>query len=78
MTSCYGSSAITDELFDVIQQNITKALYLADGSAKQQYENLKENGYYSNIIAGNLSQQININSVQVQMLQPCSSCLSVI
>lgn len=49
----------------VIQANITKALYLADGSAKRQYENLKENSYYSNIIAGNISQQINIDSVAV-------------
>lgn len=51
----------------VIQGNITKALYLADGSAKQQYENLKENGYYSNIIAGNISQQISIDSVTVNI-----------
>jgi conjugative transposon TraK protein len=51
----------------VIQRNITKALYLADGSAKQQYENLKENGYYSNIIAGNISQQISIDSVAVSV-----------
>ena len=34
----------------VIQYNITKALYLADVSAKRQYDNLKENGYYSNLI----------------------------
>src|SRR5690606_15440163 len=27
----------------VIQRNITKALYLADESAKRQYDNLKEN-----------------------------------
>ncbi len=49
----------------VIQANITKALYLADGSAKRQYENLKENSYYSNIIAGNISQQISIDSIAV-------------
>jgi len=49
----------------VIQQNITKALYLADGSAKRQYENLKENGYYSNIIAGNISQQITVDSISL-------------
>lgn len=47
----------------VIQGNITKALYLADGSAKRQYENLKESGYYSNIIAGNISQQISVDSI---------------
>jgi conjugative transposon TraK protein len=51
----------------VIQRNISKALYLADGSAKQQYENLKENGYYSNIIAGNISQQISIDSVALNI-----------
>ncbi len=51
----------------VIQSNITKALYLADGSAKQQYENLKENGYYSNVIAGNISQTISIDSVGVNI-----------
>ncbi|MDH7459868.1 conjugative transposon protein TraK [Chitinophagaceae bacterium 26-R-25] len=51
----------------VIQRNITKALYLSDASAKRQYENLKESGYYSNVIAGNISQQISIDSVQVSV-----------
>ena len=50
----------------VIQSNITKALYLADASAKRQYDNLKENGYYSNLIAGNISQEVSIDSVKVQ------------
>lgn len=50
----------------VIQGNITKALYLADQSAKRQYQDLKESGYYSNIIAGNISQTITIDSVGVQ------------
>src|SRR5688572_3248456 len=39
-----------------IQSNIKKALYLADASAKKQYDNLRENGYYANIISGNISQ----------------------
>lgn len=47
----------------VIQANITKALYLADATAKQQYDNLKENGYYSNLISGNISQEITMDSV---------------
>ena len=47
----------------VIQTNITKALYLADASAKQQYDNLKENGYYSNLMAGNISQEMQADSV---------------
>lgn len=47
----------------VIQSNITKALYLADGTAKQQYDNLKENGYYTNIISGNISQEMQADSI---------------
>jgi conjugative transposon TraK protein len=53
----------------VIQGNIAKALYLADGSAKRQYEDLKENGYYSNIITANISQQIVVDSVAVNINQ---------
>ncbi len=49
----------------VIQSNITKALYLADASAQTAYKNLKESGYYSNIISGNISQQISIDSIAV-------------
>lgn len=49
----------------VINANISRALYLADGSAKTQYDNLKETGYYANIISGNISQQISIDSIQV-------------
>ncbi len=51
----------------VIQANITKALYLADNSAKQQYDNLKENGYYSNLISGNISQEIQVDSIEINI-----------
>lgn len=51
----------------VIETNISKALYLADASAKRQYENLKENGYFSNIIAGNISQQISVDSIEINI-----------
>jgi conjugative transposon TraK protein len=51
----------------VIQSNLTKALYLADESAKKEYDNLSENGYYANIIAGNISQQIHEDSVNVDL-----------
>lgn len=50
----------------VIQSNVVKALYLADASAKAQYENLKESGFYTSIISGNISQQIDVDSVQIQ------------
>ncbi len=53
----------------VIQSNLTKALYLADASAKRAYDNLKENGYYANVISGNISQQINIDSIQLDLNQ---------
>lgn len=49
----------------VIQSNINKALYLADGSAKQQYDNLKENSYYTNIISGNVSQTVDADSILI-------------
>lgn len=51
----------------VIKSNITKALYLADDSAKRIYDNLKENGYYSGIISGNISQTISIDSIQIDI-----------
>jgi len=49
----------------VIKQNLSKALYLADGSAKKVYDSLSVSGYYSGIIAGNISQRIHVDSVQV-------------
>lgn len=51
----------------VIKSNISKALYLADASAKVQYDNLRENGYYSSIISGNISQDIEVDSVTLNM-----------
>lgn len=51
----------------VIQSNITKALYLADASAKRAYDNLKEAGYYTDVISGNISQRIKIDSIQVDV-----------
>ena len=49
----------------VISANITRALYLADASAKRMYDNLKEGGYYANIISGNISQQITVDSISL-------------
>jgi conjugative transposon TraK protein len=49
----------------VIQSNINKSLYLVDASAKQQYDDLKENGYYSNLISGNISQEIEADSISI-------------
>jgi conjugative transposon TraK protein len=49
----------------VIKANITKAMYLADASAKRQYDNLRESGYYASVISGNISQRIKVDSVAV-------------
>lgn len=50
-----------------IQANITKALYLADGTAKRVYDDLKENGYYAGLISGNVNQTIVVDSVMVDI-----------
>jgi conjugative transposon TraK protein len=52
-----------------IQASITKALYMADKSAKVTYDNLKEQGYYNNLVSGNISQTIEVDSVQVDINQ---------
>lgn len=54
----------------VIKAHITKALYLADGTAKAQYDNLNESGYYSNLQSANTSQQVEEpDSIQVNIDQ---------
>lgn len=47
----------------VIAANIGKALYLADGSAKRVYDNLKEAGYFDNLISANISQRLRVDSI---------------
>src|SRR5882724_11527142 len=57
----------------VIENNITKALYLADASAKRQYVDLKESRYYSNIISGNISQEIVMDSIRIDIINTHST-----
>lgn len=49
----------------VIAGHIGQALYLADESAKRQYDNLKESGYFNGLIAGNISQHLEADSIVV-------------
>lgn len=51
----------------VIEENIGKALYLADGTARKQYQDLKESNYYSNVISGNISQRITVDSISLDL-----------
>jgi conjugative transposon TraK protein len=53
----------------VIDENIAKALYLSDASAKQQYDNLKEKGFFTSLVSGNISQDILVDSVAVNLDQ---------
>lgn len=50
-----------------ISVGIAKALYLADVSAKKAYDNLKESGYYNNLISANISQHIEIDSIVLSL-----------
>lgn len=50
-----------------IQSQVNKSLYLADESARRMYQNLKESGYYSNLISGNISQTIQIDKIELDM-----------
>lgn len=53
----------------VIQANISSALNLADESAKRAYDNLKEKGYFNNLISANISQEIVVDSTQIDLDQ---------
>jgi len=50
-----------------ITAGIAKALYLADGSAKKAYDNLKESGYYNNLISANISQHLEVDSIALDI-----------
>jgi len=52
-----------------IKLGISKALYLADESAKRQSDNLREAGYYNNIISANISQEIEVDSTKLDINQ---------
>ena len=50
-----------------IEANRNRSLYLADGSAKTFYDNLKESGYIAAIISGNISQSVTVDSVWLNL-----------
>lgn len=53
----------------VIQKHVALALNLADESAKKANDNLKERGYYNNIISANISQEIQVDSISLDINQ---------
>lgn len=46
-----------------IENNIQRALYLADRTAFEHYRDLAEKGYYNRIISGNVNQRLVVDSV---------------
>jgi len=52
-----------DENF--IREQVTKSLYLADVSAKRVYDNLREQGYYTEMVSANINQTLKMDSVVV-------------
>jgi conjugative transposon TraK protein len=52
-----------------IREYVGKSLYLADASAKKEYDNLTEKGFYTSVIAGNVSQQITVDSIGLDINQ---------
>lgn len=51
----------------VIGDNLGRALYLADGSARRVYEALKESGYYAGVIGANVSERVTVDSIRLDM-----------
>jgi conjugative transposon TraK protein len=56
-----------------IDKNIRRALYFADNSAKREYENLKERGFYNDLIAAGISQEITVDSVVLSKTNPLTA-----
>jgi conjugative transposon TraK protein len=54
-----------DEL--AIGANRDRALYLADGSARALYNDLKESGFIAGIISANISQSVDVDSIGLNL-----------
>lgn len=50
-----------------IKENVEKSLYLIDDSGKKEYTNLKEKGFYNQIISGNSLVTIREDSVKIDI-----------
>ena len=52
---------------DYIEQQLAKAMYLVDATGVEQYNTLKEKGYYTNIVASSSIITCTKDSIQVDM-----------
>ena len=53
-----------------IEANLGQALYLADATGKRVYMNLKESGYYADVISANISQRLHVDSIELDLNTP--------
>ena len=51
----------------LITANAARAMYLADATAKQIYDNFKESGYIAAVVSGNISQAVTIDSIRLDL-----------
>lgn len=52
---------------DAVNAHIDRALLLGDGSVHELHDRYRENSYYSNLIAGNVSQTPTVDSIEIDM-----------
>jgi conjugative transposon TraK protein len=50
-----------------IKENVEKSLYLIDDSGKKEYTNLREKGFYNQIISGNSIATVRADSVKIDI-----------
>ncbi|MDY3319484.1 conjugative transposon protein TraK [Riemerella anatipestifer] len=50
---------------EYIKENVEKSLYLIDDSGKKEYTNLKENGFYNQIVSSNSMVTIKTDSIKI-------------
>jgi conjugative transposon TraK protein len=50
-----------------IKASMNRSFYLADGSAKALYDDQVENGFISGLVSGNISQRVEIDSIELYL-----------
>lgn len=50
-----------------IKENIAKSLYLIDDTGKKEYTNLKEKGFYNQIVSSNSTMMIKTDSIKIDI-----------
>lgn len=51
----------------LIRERVGEAVYMADGSAWRVYQDLKEAGFYTNLVAGSVTQELRVDSIKVDI-----------